>query len=32
MPLVYRLATVSHRSRTFVALEVNGTLYDLAAA
>lgn len=32
MSLVYRLATVLHRSRAFVAIEVNGKLYDLAAA
>ncbi|MFS8050176.1 fumarylacetoacetate hydrolase family protein [Rhizobium sp. BR 314] len=30
MSLIYRLATVSHRSREFLAIEVNGTLYELA--
>lgn len=32
MSLVYRLATVSHRSHPFVVLEIDGTLYDFNAA
>lgn len=32
MSVVYRLATVSHRSRVFVVLEVGGTLFDFNAA